>query len=253
MPAPRYSATKYMGRVLIVKNQKFPNGKLDRGGKVEDEKVEEMRATLMKMGFTGTSIEVVENKTKSEIIQLLQKIAAERVSRDDYCFICIVLSYGQDGVIICCDDTQSPKTPTASMQLPVSELQECLKGDKCKNLLLKPKIFMLQLERVPSDKRDGPPAPTVAPKPVKIPREADFLVYTCENDHALKTWIEGFRQYVLEPEQPKHPLEIQKLLTRMNRLYCEFHKDQGITYDTPCVTSLLTREAYLKKEEPSPI
>lgn len=62
-----------MGRVLIVKNQKFSNDKFDRGGKVEDEKVEEMRATLMKMGFTGTSIEVVENKTKSEIIQLLQK------------------------------------------------------------------------------------------------------------------------------------------------------------------------------------
>lgn len=65
--------------------------------------------------------------------------------KDDYCFIFMVLSYGQDGVIICCDGTHSPKNPTPSMLLPVSELQECLKGNKCRDLLLKPKIFMLQV------------------------------------------------------------------------------------------------------------
>lgn len=61
----------------------------------------------------------------------------------------MVLSYGQDGVIICCDETQSPKKPTESMLLPVSELQECLKGDKCTDLLSKPKIFMLQVYIMP--------------------------------------------------------------------------------------------------------
>ena len=72
-------------------------------------------------------------------------VAAREDLKDDYCFICIVLSYGQDGVITCYDETHSPKDPTADMQLPVSELQGCLKGDKCKKLLLKPKIFMLQV------------------------------------------------------------------------------------------------------------
>lgn len=72
---------------------------------------------------------------------------------------------------------------------------------------------------------------------------------------ALDTWIKGFEQYVLKPEQPgqpEHPLEIQKLLTRMNRLYCKHYSDEKMTVDAPCVTSLLTREAYLKIEEPSP-
>ena len=73
-------------------------------------------------------------------------IVAKRTDlKDDYCFICMVLSYGQDGVITCYDETQSPKNPTAGMQLPVSDLQECLKGNKCRGLLLKPKIFMLQV------------------------------------------------------------------------------------------------------------
>lgn len=76
-------------------------------------------------------------------------VAAREDLKDDYCFICIVLSYGQDGVITCYDETHSPKDPTADMQLPVSELQGCLKGDKCKKLLLKPKIFMLQVNIMP--------------------------------------------------------------------------------------------------------
>ena len=73
---------------------------------------------------------------------------------------------------------------------------------------------------------------------------------------ALTAWIEGFKQYVLKPEQseqhgqpkqPMEPMEIQKLLTRMNHLYCKPYTKEGKEVDIPCVTSLLTREAYLKK------
>uniref|UniRef100_A0A8W8L076 Uncharacterized protein n=1 Tax=Magallana gigas TaxID=29159 RepID=A0A8W8L076_MAGGI len=89
---------------------------------------------------------------------------------------------------------------------------------------------------------------TQAPKPVKIPIEADFLTYTCVRDRAITTWNEGLKEYV---QKPKQPLEIQTLLTRMNRLYWEYYSNEGMRVDTPCVTSLLTREAYLKTEEPS--
>lgn len=62
---------------------------------------------------------------------------------------------------------------------------------------------------------------------------------------AITTWNEGLKKYVLEPEQP---LEIQTLLTRMNGLYWEYYmNEEQMRMDTPCVTSLLTREAYLKK------
>nr|XP_011419037.2 caspase-7-like isoform X1 [Crassostrea gigas] len=254
MPGTRYDAQKCMGKVLIVNNQTYyaemeedKNRPTDIG--IEDTKVNELIKTLNKLGFTVLGDKEQKNKTKEEIIELLKNVAAKGDFKDDYCFICIVLSYGQDGVITCYDATQSPKNPTAGMQLPVSELQECLKGDKCRDLLLKPKIFMLQLERALGDYIESPATGTQAHKPVKIPREADFLTYTCERDEAITTWNEGLKEYV---QKPKQPLEIQKLLTRMNRLYCEYYSKKHMTVDAPCVTSLLTREAYLKKEEPSP-
>eukprot|EP00105_Crassostrea_gigas_P005429 XP_011419040.1 PREDICTED: caspase-7-like [Crassostrea gigas] len=253
MPGPRYDAQKCMGKVLIVNNQTYYAEKeKDKNRPIdivkEDEKVGELIKTLKDLGFTVLDVE--KNKTRDQMIKLLKEVAAKSDFKDDYCFICIVLSYGQDGVITCYDATQSPKNPTAGMQLPVSELQECLKGDKCRDLLLKPKIFMLQLERALGDYIDSLATGTQAHKPVKIPREADFLTYTCEKDGAITTWNEGLKEYV---QKPKQPLEIQKLLTRMNRLYCEYYsKKEKMTVDAPCVTSLLTREAYLKIEEPSP-
>ncbi|XP_065931450.1 caspase-7-like isoform X2 [Magallana gigas] len=266
METHRYSTHKCMGRVLIVQNQEYVGIKFPkiRGGTDENDNVTDMKTTLGKMGFTDACIEVHKNKTKAEMIRLLEDVAKRTDLKDDYCFICMVLSYGKDGVIICCDETQSPKNPTADMQLPVSELQECLKGDKCRDLLLKPKIFMLQLEAVPYSSPQSAanlPSDTHTEKPVKIPREADFLIYTCIKDHALAAWIEGFKQYVLTPEQseqhgqpkqPMEPMEIQKLLTRMNHIYCKTYTEEGSYVDIPCVTSLLTREAYLKLEEPSP-
>lgn len=281
MPGPRYDSKKCMGKVLIVNNQTFSAKKKVNDAKKdvykvdnaqkgidkeddaekdvdcrpinkdeEDKKVKELIKTLKDLRFTVLGDEEQKNKTKEELIDLLKNVAAREDLKDDYCFICIVLSYGQDGVITCYDETHSPKDPTADMQLPVSELQGCLKGDKCSDLLLKPKIFMLQLEETRLDSMDTVhQTGTQAPKPVKIPIEADFLTYTCVRDRAITTWNEGLKEYV---QKPKQPLEIQTLLTRMNRLYWEYYSNEGMRVDTPCVTSLLTREAYLKIEEPSP-
>lgn len=59
-----------MGRVLIVQNRKYVGIRHTRGDKKEDNKVEEMKTTLGKMGFA--CIEVHKNKTKAEMIRLLE-------------------------------------------------------------------------------------------------------------------------------------------------------------------------------------
>lgn len=59
-----------MGRVLIVLNQKYVGIRHTRGGEVEEENVKKMKTTLGKMGFTG--IEDHKNKTKAEMIRLLE-------------------------------------------------------------------------------------------------------------------------------------------------------------------------------------
>lgn len=61
-----------MGRVLIVLNQKYVGIRHTRGGEVEEENVKKMKTTLGKMGFTDACIEVHKNKTKAEMIRLLE-------------------------------------------------------------------------------------------------------------------------------------------------------------------------------------
>lgn len=61
-----------MGRVLIVQNQEYVGIRHTRGGEVEEENVKKMKTTLGKMGFTDACIEVHKNKTKAEMIRLLE-------------------------------------------------------------------------------------------------------------------------------------------------------------------------------------
>lgn len=61
-----------MGRVLIVQNQEYVGIRHTRGGKAEDINVKKMRTTLGKMGFTDACIEEHKNKTKAEMIRLLE-------------------------------------------------------------------------------------------------------------------------------------------------------------------------------------
>ncbi|XP_062592818.1 caspase-3-like [Saccostrea cucullata] len=280
MSEERYAQKEKSGKVLIVRNQSYyrkdlcendvpdkckrchkfhirkeeEDGDLDSEWIIkEDVDIMELVHTFIALGFTdihgGTNQFVETNKSKKEMIELLKEVAKADF-KDDYCFICVVLSYGKDGVITCVDDSRDrnscPKTPTPSMMLPVSELQECLKGDKCQGLLMKPKIFLLQLESVPGDYTDDTKGHAEQPtKLLKIPREADFLIYNCETDYAIKAWIKGLNNYVKDKEEP---LEIQRLLTRMNNLVRKYYEGEGTgNKELPCVTSLLTKEVYLGK------
>lgn len=68
-----------MGKVLIVQNQEYVDCRRHKYVDMkeekeveEDVKVNEMKETFKKMGFTDKCIEEHKNKTKSEIIQLLK-------------------------------------------------------------------------------------------------------------------------------------------------------------------------------------
>ncbi|XP_056009714.1 caspase-7-like isoform X2 [Ostrea edulis] len=278
MAGRSYELQKFSGKVLIVRNQVYHKvhieeskrdkdcGTCDKDTRAvealefvesiekEDEKVENLVKKFKELGFKdiygGTESFVQKDKTKKEIIKLLEEVAKQDF-KDYYCFICVILSFGKDGVITCIPDSdESAKKPTPSMQLPVSELQECLKGDKCKGLLMKPKIFMLQLEDVTTDKPDGSgDHETARVKPIKIPREADFLIYNCETQY-VEAWTDGLNRYVND----KDPMEIQKLLVRMNNIIHSRNVEVGMSsLPVPCVTSLLTKEVYLGKKLDQPV
>ena len=153
----------------------------------EDKEVNELLEKFIELGFTdidgGTNKFVYKDQTKAQMIALLEKgkdrkkvhiitiavliyvftiilscssnfkdismffLVAKQNFSLEYCFICVILSYGKDGVITCVPmkENDSVKNPTDRMLLPLAELQDCLKGEKCKGLLAKPKIFMLQV------------------------------------------------------------------------------------------------------------
>nr|XP_022298662.1 caspase-7-like [Crassostrea virginica] len=273
----RYTKMDRIGRVLIVNNQVYHKphaGSLNckectrpfrrQDIAEEDKEVNELLEKFIKLGFTdidgGTNKFVYKDQTKAQMIALLEKVAKQDLE-NDYCFICVILSYGKDGVITCVpkDENDSVKNPLVGMLLPLAELQNCLKGEKCKGLLAKPKIFMLQLDKLPGDMTDsaGPEA-LLAARQVKIPREADFLTYTCDMNNLTKyyginAWKDGLQKYVLEPQEknPKEePMEIQRLLTRMTNIFKSKYKEEKMTVEYPCVTSLLTKQVFLTKTPP---
>ena len=66
----------------------------------------------------------------------------------------------------------------------------------------------------------------------------------------INAWKDGLKKYVLEPQEKnpmEEPMEIQRLLTRMSNIFKTEYKDQGISVEYPCVTSLLTKQVFLTK------
>lgn len=65
--------------------------------------------------------------------------AANHVDAD--CFVCVFLSHGENGHVYAYDG-----------QIEIKEITDLFKGDKCRSLVGKPKIFILQVTCPPSTK-----------------------------------------------------------------------------------------------------
>ena len=52
-------------------------------------------------------------------------------------------------------------------------------------------MVFIQLEEVPKDSKDGPPDSKTGPEAptVKIPKEADFLIYTCDKNNGTPHYL----------------------------------------------------------------
>lgn len=72
-------------------------------------------------------------------IPLISAAAANHVDAD--CFVCVFLSHGENGYINAYDE-----------KIEIKEITDLFKGDKCRSLVGKPKIFILQVFCPPSTK-----------------------------------------------------------------------------------------------------
>ncbi|XP_024292292.1 caspase-6 isoform X3 [Oncorhynchus tshawytscha] len=104
------------------------------------------RSNLVKR-FEDLNFEVqaFDNLKVEEVLDQISQ-AAEANHADADCFVCVFLSHGENDHVYAYDD-----------KITIQDITALFKGDKCKSLVGKPKIFILQACR--GDKHDDPVTP----------------------------------------------------------------------------------------------
>ncbi|XP_054975240.1 caspase-7 [Sorex araneus] len=235
-----------MGKCVIINNKNFNKSTCmdTRTGTDRD-------AAALNICFRNLGFEVIikNDLTCQQMVDLLQKVAGED-HRNSACFACIFLSHGEENIIYGTDD-----------KIPIKELTSCFRGDRCRTLLEKPKLFFIQACRG-TELDDGiQPDSGVSEEPTprcRLPLEADFLYaystvpgYYSWRSPGQGSWFVQALCTVLQ-EHGKS-LEIMQILTRVNNLVARnfesrtndprFNEKKQI----PSVVSRLTKELYFGK------
>ncbi|XP_072279953.1 caspase-7 isoform X1 [Pyxicephalus adspersus] len=237
-----------LGKCIIINNKNFDvrTGMCIRNG--TDKDAGDLCQCFRNLGF---EVKVYNDQSCEDMERLLQSVAKYDHS-DSACFACILLSHGEEGQIYGTDGAMAIKTLTT-----------LFRGDKCKSLVGKPKLFFIQAcrgsefdEGIQTD--SGPANDTLetdANPRYKIPVEADFLFaystvpgYYSWRNPGRGSWFVQALCSVLN--QYGKQLEIMQILTRVNYLVAtnfeswsddpRFSEKKQI----PCVVSMLTKELY---------
>ncbi|MEQ2165503.1 Caspase-3, partial [Goodea atripinnis] len=157
-------------------------------------------------------------------------------------FVCVLLSHGDEGVFY---GTDGP--------LQLQTLTSLFRGDRCKSLVGKPKLFFIQACRGtdldPGVESDSPEETT------KIPVEADFLYafstapgyYSWRNTMSGSWFIQSLCDIIGKYGKE---LELLHIMTRVNhKVAVEFESVSNAPgfnarKQIPCIVSMLTKEMY---------
>ncbi|NP_001033059.1 caspase-3 isoform X1 [Monodelphis domestica] len=231
-----------MGLCIIINNKNFhPNtGMSFRSG--TDVDAASLSDTFRSLKY---EVRIKNDLTCNEITELLNSVSKEDHSQRSS-FICVILSHGEEGVIFGTDRSVELKRLTCFFR-----------GDKCRSLTGKPKLFIIQACRGTEldcgVETDSGTDEDIACQ--KIPVEADFLYaystapgyYSWRNSKDGSWFIQALCAVL---KQHAHKLEIMQILTRVNRkvatefesysLDISFHAKKQV----PCIMSMLTKELY---------
>lgn len=208
--------------------------------------------------FTGFRVAMYPNLTASQMRNVCSKMAAKDHSECD-CFVCVILSHGEEGLVYGTDKT-----------VEIKALTRYYKGDVCPTLVGKPKIFIIQACRgyqtdpgvsinVVDAKGKAPDDKDVLvtkPEMVKLPIEADFM-FAYSTVPGYYSWRNGmngswFIQALCDAlEAVGKTVEIRKLLTLVNKKVAQNfksmnpdNKDFHNMKQIPCITSMLTKDVF---------
>ncbi|XP_073321769.1 caspase-6-like [Pagrus major] len=257
-PAEEYKMdNKRRGLALIFNQERFywRLGLNDRHGTNADRYNLEKR--LKELDF---EVKAYENYKQVEVLDKISE-AAEADHSDVDCFLLIFLSHGENDQVYTYDG-----------KINVQDITSLFKGDKCRSLVGKPKIFILQACR--GDKHDVPVTPFDAvDSELKtnevvvdacavqtLPAGADFLMCysVAEGYYSHRETINGswYVQDLCELLQKfGDSLEFTELLTLVNRKVSM--RSVGNSSDrnaigkkqVPCFASMLTKKLYFRPKK----
>ncbi|XP_061736288.1 caspase-6-like [Nerophis ophidion] len=240
---------KRRGLALIFNQERFfwRLGLNDRHGTITDRYNLEIR--LKALNF---EVKVYENYKNEEVLEKIHE-AAEADHSDADCFVLIFLSHGEDEHVY-----------THDGKISIQHITSLFKGDKCKSLVGKPKIFVLQACR--GDKHDEPcdevdseiktNEVTVDACAVHtLPAGADFIMCysVAEGYYSHRETVNGswYIQDLCEIiKRYGESLEFTELLTLVNRKVSMRtvlnSKDREAIgkKQVPCFASMLTKKLY---------
>ncbi|XP_041641545.1 caspase-6-like [Cheilinus undulatus] len=242
---------KRRGLALIFNQEHFDSVTLkSRAGTQADGR--NLEKSLRDLNF---DVEIYDDCTKSDVEEKIRE-AANADHSDADCFVLVFLSHGEDDYIHASDD-----------KISVKDITSPFKGDKCKSLIGKPKIFILQACR--GGIADDPVTPCGGESDSEIeanesaiytlPAGADFIMcysvaegYYSFRNIAMGSW---YIQDLCEMLQ-KHgtSLEFTDLLTLVNRMVskrsanCD-NEDLKGKKQIPCFASMLTKQLTFKPKK----
>ncbi|XP_059156603.1 caspase-3-like [Physella acuta] len=245
------------GTAMIINNERFTNNLPQRTGSSLD--ADRLYSLFNLLKFE--KIIQLDDLRVEEMKNELTKIAQADHSNSS-CFVCAILTHGEEGYLYGTDD-----------KLNVGDLLAPFKGNRCKSLAGKPKIFILQACRG-DDLDDGVSTGDsgfdasdagVFDTPMqefeediderKIPVEADFLLaysvvpgyYSWRNPDTGSFFISAIDEVFRENWRK---LDLLTMFTRVN--YKVAHDFESLTRDAnrlkkkqmPSITSMLTKDVF---------
>ncbi|XP_041759781.2 caspase-3b isoform X1 [Coregonus clupeaformis] len=229
-----------LGQCVIINNKNF-----DRGTGMSFRKGTDVDARYAMTVFSrlGYKVKVANDQTVQQIQRLLYS-----VSQDDHSqsasFVCVMLSHGDEGVFYGTDGN-----------VELKKLTGLFRGDHCKTLVGKPKLFFIQACRG-SDLDCGIETDSVAGEsPERIPVEADFLYaystapgyYSWRNTDTGSWFIQALCEML---HQYGKQLDIMQIMTRVNhKVAHDFEASSNMPgfnakKQIPCIVSMLTKDLY---------
>ncbi|XP_063776787.1 caspase-3 isoform X2 [Pseudophryne corroboree] len=232
-----------IGLCVIVNNKNFhPSTRMGmRNG--TDVDASRLQITFKSFGY---KVQIYNDLRCADIFGLLKKVSQEDHSNRSS-FVCALLSHGEDGLLYGVDDS-----------LPIKRLTTLFRGDRCKTLVGKPKLFFIQAcrgtELDPGVETDSG-SDSSHEETYKIPVEADFLYAysTVPGFYSWRNTINGswFIQSLCEMlKLHSRHLELVQILTCVNHMValefesCSNQIDFNAKKQIPCVVSMLTKALY---------